>query len=152
MPVAVLMVSVIAAISFFPFLPAVLAYSFIREAGDSFAGRGAVIAWTVVPQFALVLLASGIVWAASKYTSRLSADEKSAILGKAFNVMGNLMVLPQLLLAFAMLDIFVYNLFQTHLIPIWLFAVIVMALGGVYLGIFFVQVLRSVLEMNKEQR
>jgi hypothetical protein len=43
-----------------------------------------------------------------------------------------------------MLDIFIYNSYQVHLMPLWLFAVIVMILGTALLGILFVRAFRQV--------
>ena len=59
-------------------------------------------------------------------------------------VMGNMIVLPQIILCFAMLDIFSYNSYQIHLMPLWVFALIVMGLGGMALGIFFILAIRGV--------
>jgi hypothetical protein len=52
-------------------------------------------------------------------------------------LMGNMVALPQLVLAFAMLSIFSYNSYGLYLMPLWLFAVIVMGLGGLVLGALF---------------
>jgi len=149
-PLLVLALAVIAAAVFFPFLPSTLAYSFMPDAADSYAGRGAVMAWTVAPQFLLALVAWGIVQGAVRLSLRIAATGAGSIHGLAFSVMVNLMAMPQLILAFAMMDIFVYNLFQTHLMPVWIFAVIVMALGGVFLGAFFIKALRYFVETGKE--
>jgi hypothetical protein len=52
-------------------------------------------------------------------------------------LMGNMVALPQLVLVFAMLAIFSYNSYGIYLMPLWIFALIVMGLGGVVLGIVF---------------
>jgi hypothetical protein len=56
-----------------------------------------------------------------------------------------MVALPQIILGFAMLDIFSYNSYQIHLMPLWIFALIVMGLGGMALGIFFILAIRGVL-------
>jgi uncharacterized membrane protein (DUF485 family) len=53
--------------------------------------------------------------------------------------MGNLMALPQIILLFAMLDIFLYNAYQIKLIPFWVIALVVMVLGGIILGVYFIR-------------
>jgi hypothetical protein len=45
-------------------------------------------------------------------------------------------------LGFVMLDIFSYNVYEIHPMPIWLFALIVMVAGSVILAIFFIQAIR----------
>jgi len=51
--------------------------------------------------------------------------------------------LPQIILCFAMLDIFVYNAYQVHLLKLWVFAVLVMVVGSVVLGICFARAMRQ---------
>jgi hypothetical protein len=44
-----------------------------------------------------------------------------------------------------MLDVFSYNAFQTHIMPLWVFVLIViMVAGGVILGIYFFLIIRKV--------
>ena len=59
--------------------------------------------------------------------------------------MGNMIALPQVILCFAMLDIFSYNSYQIRLMPLWVFALIVMGLGTIISGIFFMWGLRQFL-------
>jgi hypothetical protein len=56
--------------------------------------------------------------------------------------MGNMVALPQIVLGFAMVDIFVYNAYQIHLPPLWIFAVIFMVGGGIAIGVVFVRAIR----------
>jgi hypothetical protein len=53
--------------------------------------------------------------------------------------MGNIVALPQVVTVFVMLDIFSYNVYDLHLMPTWMFALIVMVVGGVFLAIFFIK-------------
>ncbi len=59
-------------------------------------------------------------------------------------LMGNMMALPQIVLGFVMLDIFIYNSYRIHIMPLWIFAVIVMGAGVIVLGIFFLRAIRDV--------
>jgi uncharacterized membrane protein len=54
--------------------------------------------------------------------------------------MGNLIALPQLLVCFAMADIFRYNLSQRHIMPMWVFSLIILGLVTIALVIFLVYV------------
>jgi len=42
-----------------------------------------------------------------------------------------------------MLDIFLYNACAVKLIPLWIFAVIILVLGGAVLAVFFVRAIRN---------
>jgi len=57
-------------------------------------------------------------------------------------LMGNMIGLPQLILCFAILDIFSYNAYQIRLIPLWAFSLIVMGIGAIILAMVFVSALR----------
>ena len=103
-----------------------------------------------MPQFILAMAAAAIVWGVIKLSKRFGQSEGKWIKpGKVFSLMGNMLALPQIILSFAMLDIFIYNIYQTHFIPLWMFALIVMVLGGVYLAVFFIQTLRRVKEFGQ---
>jgi hypothetical protein len=56
--------------------------------------------------------------------------------------MGNMIAMPQIILFFAMLDILSYNSYQIHLLPLSVFALIIMGLGSIMLAMFFVQAIR----------
>ena len=153
LPLSVLILSAIITAVFYRLLPAELAYSFQPDVPDNVSSRGAVIAWTLTPQLILVLLAAAIVWGVIKLSRRLQRTEDSVTLPKKIlSLMGNMLALPQLVLAFAMLDIFLYNAYQIHLMPLWAFALIIMLLGGVYLGVFFIQALKRAGELSREHK
>jgi hypothetical protein len=152
LPLAVLAIAVIIAFLYL-MLPGELSYGFRAGAPEETTGRGVVLAWTLVPQFVFVLFAAGIVRGVVGFGRRLAPREGTGALpARVLFIMGNMLALPQLVLAFAMLDIFVYNSYRIHLMPIWVFALIIMALGGLLLGIFFVQALRRVSQPSKEHR
>ena len=48
--------------------------------------------------------------------------------------MGNMITLPQLIVFFAMLDIFSYNSYQIHIMPMWVFLLIILGLATIALG------------------
>jgi hypothetical protein len=95
----------------------------------------------LLPQLFFTLLAFitvRVVLLAARYWPAESRAMHQALL-----VMGNMVALPQIILTFTMLDIFLYNAYQIRLIPVWVVAVIVMVLGGVVLGLLFIRLIRE---------
>jgi len=145
LPLAVLLLSVIVAAYFYHRLPAELAYHFGSDGSpDRWLGRGVVLLLTLLPQLFLTLLAGAITWGVARLAAgfRLPVDvglkPESILL-----FMGNMVALPQIILGFAMLDIFSYNSYQIHILPLWVFALIIMVVGGIILSVFFIQTLRQ---------
>ena len=141
LPVAILLLSIILTGYFYRLLPVEAAYHFKDGSPDKWMSRGAIIAWMLTPQFFFTLLAGAIVWGVTKLSTHSQQTESSWV-GKMLSLMGNMVALPQIILGFAMLDIFSYNSYQIHLMPLWLFALLVMGLGGIILVIFFIQAIR----------
>ena len=143
LPVVMLLLSLILTVFFYRLLPVEAAYHFENGAADRWMNRNALLAWLVVPQFFFALFA----WAIARggvFISRRFQPTDSRWVERILLIMGNMVALPQMILGFAMLDIFSYNAYQIHLIPLWVFAVIVMGAGGVILGAFFFSALRQV--------
>ena len=143
LPVAILLLSLILTTYFYHLLPGDVAYHFKDGLPDKWMGRGALIAWMLIPQFFCVLLAIATVWTMTKLGTQFQQTASSWVRKMLF-LMGNMIALPQIILGFAMLAIFSYNSYQIHLMPLWVFALIVMALGGVILGIFFTSAILQV--------
>jgi hypothetical protein len=64
--------------------------------------------------------------------------------------MGNMPVIANVIFAFALLDIFTYNVNGTHLMPLWVFAIIVVGIGVILLGLYTVPVILRALRVFKE--
>jgi len=141
-PVAIFLLAIILTLYFYHLLPAEVAYHFEDGAPDRWLNRVAILAWLVIPQFVLVLFALGITAVATILSVRFQIAENTLI-KKLLSIMGNMVALPQIILAFAMLDIFLYNAYQIHLVPLWVFALLVMVLGGIVLGISLIQSIRQ---------
>jgi len=133
-PLVVLVLSLILIGFFYRLLPAELAYHFQNGTPDRWMSRPALIAWTVVPQFVFLLMAIIIIYIAVMLSRKLQLAENTPTT-RLLSIMGNMVVLPQVILFFAMLQFFLYNSYQIHLIPLWIFAVIVMLLGLIGLGL-----------------
>ena len=136
LPVFFLLLAIGLVIFFYPKLPGEVAYHFRDSLPDRWTGRGAATAWLLVPQFLLTGLGAAIVMGVIRLGSRSqsTAGKRSEAL---LLLMGNMVALPQIVLAFAMLAIFSYNSYGLYLMPLWLFAIIAMGLGGIVLGALF---------------
>jgi len=136
LPVFFLLLAIGLTIYFYPRLPEDIAYHFRDGQPDRWTGRGAATAWLLVPQFLLTGLGAAIIMGVNRLGSRFqqTTGKRSETL---LLLMGNMVALPQIVLAFAMLAIFSYNSYGLYLMPLWLFALIVMGLGGFILGALF---------------
>ncbi|MFC2021063.1 DUF1648 domain-containing protein [Chloroflexota bacterium] len=139
LPVAILLFSVVLTAFFYPRLPAEVAYRFQPDGSpDNWGGKGAVILWTLLPQLLLTLVAGGIARGITGLIARLIKGQSTWMKPEIIiSLMANMIALPQSILFFAMLDIFSYNSYQIHLLPLWVFALIVLVTGGIIIGIFF---------------
>jgi uncharacterized membrane protein len=142
LPVLFLLLSVILAAFFYRLLPEEVAYHFSGSEPTGWFNRGGITAWALGLQFVFALLSLAIAGIATMASRHLEIGE-TGLNRSLFIVMGNLMALPQVIILFALLDIFLYNAYQVKLIPLWVFAVIVLAVGGVVLGAYFARSLRQ---------
>ena len=145
LPLAILLLSIILTAYFYHLLPTEVAYHLKPEGSpDKWLSRGAIIAWMLTPQLFLTLVAGGITWGVTKLGIASRQPEGAWIKPeRVLSFMGNMVALPQIILAFAMLDIFSYNSYQVHIMPLWIFALIVMGLGAIILGVFFILAMRQ---------
>jgi len=145
LPVALLVVSAAMVGYFYRLLPAEVAYRFQADGSpDEWLGRSAIVLWTLLPQFLLTLLAGAATWGISRLASAYAqAAPLGLSLDRVLFAMGNMVAILQLILFFAMLDIFSYNSYQVHILPLWALALIVMAVGAIALGVFFYRTVRQ---------
>jgi uncharacterized membrane protein len=141
LPVVLFFISLVLTAIFYQQLPTQVAYHFQDDTPDKSLGRGAFVAWLLIPQFLFTLL-SFIVIRLVLLSARYWPED-STLMRRILPVMGNMIALPQIILTFAMLDIFLYNAYQIRLIPIWVFTTIIMILGMIILGVFFFQAIRQ---------
>ena len=144
LPLVFLLLSIGLAIYFSPRLPDEIAYHFKDGLPDRWLSRGVATAWLLVPQFLLTGLSAaivmGIIRLGKRFQPTTSKRAETMLL-----LMGNMVTLPQLVLTFAMLAIFSYNSYGIYLMPLWIFALIVMGLGGITLGVFFLLAIQQTL-------
>ncbi len=140
LPAALFLITIILAVCFYPFLSSEVAYHFSGDTPDKWITRGAFIAWILIPQLLFALLALGIVRLLS-LTSRHFPSSDSP-LDDLLLIMGNMWVLPELVILFAMVDYFLYNAYQIQLMPLWIFILIILVLGALILVILFIRTIR----------
>jgi uncharacterized membrane protein len=144
LPLVILLLSIVLTAYFYHRLPAEVAYGFKLDGSpDKWLSRGTIILWLLLPQLFLTLLATAITWGITKLGILSKQTEGTPIKPeRILSLMGNLVALPQIILCFALADIFSYNSYQTHIMPLWVFVLIIMGLGAVILSIFFIRVMR----------
>jgi uncharacterized membrane protein len=140
-PAIVFLISIILFAFFYHLLPAQVAVHFDMDGNPDNWLSPAVTGVTVLaPQLLFVLLAWGIAWGATRLGNRFSQAGGGWVkTERLVSFMGNIMALPQLIMLFAMLDILSYNSYQTHILPMWLFLIIVlvvMTAGLLALAVF----------------
>ena len=144
LPLAILALAIILTAYFYHQLPTEAAYHFKLDGSpDRWLGRGMVTIWLLVPQLLLTLVAAAITCGITKLGILPRQPESAWIKPEGMlSLMGNMVALPQIILCFAMLDIFSYNAYQMHIMPLWVFALVIMGLGAIILGIFFILAIR----------
>jgi hypothetical protein len=143
LPLAMLLISVIVVAFFYRILPTEIAYRFEDGAPGGWLSRGAIITGTLATQVVLTILAIAIVWVTIRVGARFPVVP-TPLVDRLLIIMGNMVALPQIVLAFAMLNIFSYNAYQIQLISPLVFALLVAALGLIALGVLFAVAIRQV--------
>ena len=140
LPVAILLLSIFISAYFYHLLPAEVAYHFkLDGTPDGWLSRGMTMVWVLTPQFFFTLLAGAIVWGIMKL-GILSRQTGSTRVKpeRILSLMGNMIALPQFIACFAMLDIFSYNSYQVHILPMWIFLLIILGLATIALGLLLI--------------
>ena len=84
-------------------------------------------------------------------TSRYLPEDDSP-LRNLTTLMGNMLALPQIILTFAMIDFFLYNVHQINLISMWIITLIVLILGLFVLGVFFIRAIQQSRRLREKTR
>jgi len=150
LPVALFLLSVILAAVFYSKLPSEVYYHFSGDVPDREISRTAIMVWLLIPQFFLMFIGVAISGIGSIISRRYELTDSNHI-KKLLMAMGNMVALPQIILIFAMLDIFLYNAYDIRLIPLWIVIIVVLLLGTIVLGIFFFRIIRQFHASNVKQ-
>ncbi len=154
-PVIVFLLSIILFAFFYHLLPAEVAIHFDMGGNpDNWLGPEMTGITLLVPQLLFLLMALGIAWGVIRLDRRFSWSENGGVgTGRMVSFMGNILALPQLIILFAMLDILSYNSYQTHILPMWLFLIVVLGLmtaGLMAAGIAFFLKVRKAMSQPEE--
>jgi uncharacterized membrane protein len=151
-PLVVLLLTIIMVLWFYGKLPIEVAYHFTGDGEpDIWTTRGMLLFWTLMPQVLLILLAVGVNMGIARIGASMTSESSSKnILTDVQLLMGNMVALPQLILSFAMLNIFRYNAFKTTGTPLWLIAIIIIFVGGVSMAFFFIRAFNAARKESKK--
>jgi len=143
LPAVILLISVIITIYFYGKLPDAVVWR-LNSDNSSAISRFQILLWAIVPQLLLALLAMVIAYGTTKISDLFNQASDAGIkLDTVLMVMSNMVVIPQLILIIAMLRIFSYNSFQTHIGFVWWVSLAIIIAGIVLLSIFFVRALHK---------
>ena len=136
---------------FFSRLPDRVAYHFlINGTPDRWSSPVPVAIVGLAVQAALVLVGWVIVRVASRMAAFSQTENTVLKLESLLVWMGNLVALPQIIFGFVMLDIFSYNIYQIHLLPVWLFMVIVLVIATIgFIGFLVFMTQKAMRQANK---
>jgi uncharacterized membrane protein len=150
LPAAVLLVVLVFAAVFFGKLPPDTAYRFSGDVPVSWLDRGGVLAWALGLQFIFFLLSLAITLLITGAARRMQLTE-TPLNRTLFTVIGNVVALPQIIITYATLDIFLYNIYSKALPPLWVFALLVMLVGGVVLAVLFARAFTKSRKLKTEK-
>lgn len=139
LPAGFFLLSIILTGIFYPLLPPEIAYHFRDGIPDKTMSLGVFVIWMIIPQVLFALLSFAIARVIMLGARYMPAE--GSPLNQLLPVMSNMVALPQIILFFAMLQFFLYNAYQTRLVPLWIIALVVMVLGGIILAVFFIRVI-----------
>lgn len=142
--IAVLVLSLVLTGFFFPHLPDRLAYHFTVDGiPDRWMGRSQFILISLLPQVLLTIVAAATAGVMTWLSPRFKAVNMNLKLENIINLMGNIVALPEIVLAVFMLDVYLFNVFNVYFLPIWALGVIVMLIGGLVFAVFFFRTVRE---------
>ena len=131
-----------------PQLSAEPAFRF-SDAGEpaNYAGASLVIAGSLLVQLLFITIGWFVGTAIKSFINRLAMPESAGRQSqKVISVAANMIVLPQLIAAYISFDIFIYDVFSFHLLPVWIFAIMTMVIGGIFLCWRFYNIMHSKIE------
>jgi hypothetical protein len=141
LPLVFFVLTFITAGIFYAKLPQDIAYHFQDSTPDRWITRGAFISWMVIPHVFFILLSiflTRMLMLGGKYFA-----EGESPLRVLLPLMGNMIVLPQIVMFTAFLQLIFYNGYNTGIAPLWVPAVTILILGAVVLGFVFTRLMRK---------
>jgi len=128
---------------FYHLLPAEVAVHFEGGSPDGWLSLKMTLVLALLPQFLLALVGLALAWVTARMVAHSWPSEgTTAVPQTVVALMGNMVALAQIVLGFAMADIFVYNAYQIHLPSVWIVALLVMVAGAIVIGVVFGRAIR----------
>jgi hypothetical protein len=99
----------------------------------------------------MALIAMVITYGTTKIRALFAQESETGVkqLENIVLVMSNMVIIPQLILLVAMLNIFSYNSFQTNISFVWWISLAVIFIGIAFLSVFFVRTIQKMSKQNK---
>jgi hypothetical protein len=145
-PLAVLAVTVGAAVFFYRSLPPRIVFGY-GEGGVATrdGGRDVIIAILLAGQAAFAFGSAAVALVVAKIAERVAKGGGAMVAAaqSITSVMSNMVVLPQLILCYLTLDILIFNVRGVRLPSVLLFTVLVISVGGAVLGVLLVRAIQQ---------
>lgn len=140
LPLAILLLTTILTFIFYPQLTDSVAYRFnLNGSPESWMDQQGILLLALLPQIILFIMAVVMTWGTIRAGRSVGQIASALKPERLLMLMGNIMALPQIIFGFVILDVLIYNIYDNHLMPVWLFALIIMIVGGIILTLFFIQ-------------
>lgn len=152
-PITILVLTIIVVAFFYRLLPETeVGYHFQSDGSpDAWLSRTAVTLWATIPQLALTIAAAGVTFGVIKLAVYNKLAESTGLrLDGVVRLVGNMAALPQALLFVAMLDIFSYNSWEVHILPLWVLVLIVLTVGSIILAFYFMRTVRQLWGVSRQ--
>ncbi len=151
-PSSLAVICLIIAVAFVSYLPSPLGFRFNSDgAVRMFINTYTFIALMIAAQIVCALAAWGIANAIiSMGHKAFKASQPQVSLDAYISLMSNMVLLPQLILAYIMLDAFIYGVWTRHIVSVGVFSILTIAIGSlVLISMFMRQLARANRIMNK---
>ena len=146
-PLLIFIAAVVTSAVFYGKLPLQTGYRFSHDVAVSEASRGAVLGWGLGLQAFFTLVATMLVLLIISAGKKMNLTQNSVI-KTVLGIMGNMLGIPQIIIYYATLDIFLYNVNEKVLPETWIFGIAVLVVGGlIIVGILVKAYLES--RLNK---
>ena len=151
LPLLILLASIGLSIYFYGKLPGEVIYRFNSDgSAAAIVSHNGIIMWAILPQLLFTIFTIIIAWGTTKISRLFDQAATAGIkLDTILLVMSNMVVIPQLVLFFTMLNIFSYNSSQTRMGFTWWMGLVVIVVGLIFLGIFFARAIRKMGKQTK---
>jgi uncharacterized membrane protein len=136
LPFGILFISLIIAAIFYGRMPQDIAYRFSGGVVVSQLDRNFFVGWMLALQLVFTIFSAAIALLVTGAFRRMRLKE-SQVSRTVFSLMGNMLALPMIMVFYAILGIFIYNLSGRALPALWGFALVVLVIGGIVMAVLF---------------